>query len=144
MTATLAGAIGFLSQFAFFFGMGRDNRNPLGLIGTLAIMILAPLAAMLVQMAISRTREYAADRAGAEICGHPMWLARALAKIEQLARGVLNPSAERNPASAHLFIINPLHMGGVDNLFRTHPATQDRVRRLREMAARAGASGPWG
>ena len=144
ITATLAGAIGFLSQFAFFFGMGRDNRNPLGLIGTLAIMILAPLAAMLVQMAISRTREYAADRAGAEICGHPMWLARALAKIEQLARGVLNPSAERNPASAHLFIINPLHMGGVDNLFRTHPATQDRVRRLREMAARAGASGPWG
>ena len=148
MTATLAGAIGFLSQFAFFFGMGRDNRNPLGLIGTLAIMILAPLAAMLVQMAISRTREYAADRAGAEICGHPMWLARALTKIEQLARGVLNPSAERNPASAHLFIINPLHMGGVDNLFRTHPATQDRVRRLREMAgaatARAGASGPWG
>jgi heat shock protein HtpX len=148
MTATLAGAIGFLSQFALFFGMGRDNRNPLGLIGTLAIMILAPLAAMLVQMAISRTREYAADRSGAEICGHPMWLARALTKIEQLAKGILNPQAERNPASAHLFIINPLHLGGVDNLFRTHPSTSDRVRRLREMAgaatARAGAPGPWG
>jgi heat shock protein HtpX len=148
MTATLAGAIGFLSQFALFFGMGRDNRNPLGLIGTLAIMILAPLAAMLVQMAISRTREYAADRSGAEICGHPMWLARALTKIEQLAKGILNPQAERNPASAHLFIINPLHMGGVDNLFRTHPSTSDRVRRLREIAgaatARAGAPGPWG
>jgi len=114
----------------------------------LAIMILAPIAAMLVQMAISRTREYSADRGGAAICGHPLWLARALQKIEQLARGVVNPAAERNPASAHLFIINPLHMGGVDNLFRTHPSTQDRVRRLREMsgAATAGAAdpGPWG
>ena len=111
ITATLAGAIGFLSQFAFFFGMGRDNRNPLGLVGTMLIMILAPLAAMLVQMAISRTREYSADRTGAEICGQPMWLARALQKIEQLARGVVNPDAERNPASAHLFIINPLAHG---------------------------------
>ena len=111
ITATLAGAIGFLSQFAFFFGMGRDNRNPLGLVGTLLIMILAPLAAMLVQMAISRTREYSADRTGAEIAGHPMWLARALQKIEQLARGVVNRDAERNPASAHLFIINPLAHG---------------------------------
>jgi heat shock protein HtpX len=147
ITATLAGAIGFLSQFAFFFGMGRDNRNPLGLIGTLAIMILAPLAAMLVQMAISRTREYSADRTGAEIAGHPLWLARALRKIEQLARGVVNRDAERNPASAHLFIINPLHMGGVDNLFRTHPPTAERVRRLQQMAGVAGeptGRGPWG
>jgi heat shock protein HtpX len=146
MTATLAGAIGFLSQFAFFFGMGRDNRNPLGLIGTLLVMILAPLAAMLVQMAISRTREYSADRAGATICGHPLWLASALQKIERLAGGVVNQDAERNPASAHLFIINPLHMGGVDNLFRTHPSTTDRVRRLREMAGAAGqppGRGPW-
>ena len=132
ITATLAGAIGFLSQFAFFFG--RDSRNPLGALGTILVMILAPLAAMLVQMAISRTREYSADRAGAEISGHPLWLARALQKIEQLARGVLNEPAERNPASAHLFIINPLHMGGVDNLFRTHPPTAERVRRLRELA----------
>jgi heat shock protein HtpX len=147
ITATLAGAIGFLSQFAFFFGMGRDSRNPLGLVGTLLIMILAPLAAMLVQMAISRTREYAADRAGAEICGHPMWLARALQQIERLARGVVNQDAERNPASAHLFIINPLHLGGVDNLFRTHPSTAERVRRLQELAGVAGAQagrGPWG
>jgi heat shock protein HtpX len=143
ITATLAGAIGFLSQFAFFFGMGRDNRNPLGLVGTLAIMILAPLAAMLVQMAISRTREYAADRMGAEICGRPIWLARALQKIERLARGVVNQPAERNPASAHMFIINPLHMGGVDNLFRTHPPTADRVRRLQEMAG-VTDRGPWG
>jgi heat shock protein HtpX len=146
ITATLAGAIGFLSQFAFFFGMGRDNRNPLGLIGTLAIMILAPLAAMLVQMAISRTREYAADRMGAEICGRPVWLARALQKIERLAKGVVNQPAERNPATAHLFIINPLHMGGLSGLFRTHPPTADRVRRLQEMAGElepAAARGPW-
>jgi heat shock protein HtpX len=110
-------------------------------------MILAPLAAMLVQMAISRTREYSADRTGAEIAGHPLWLARALQKIEQLARGVVNRDAERNPASAHLFIINPLHMGGVDNLFRTHPPTAERVRRLQQMAGVAGepaGRGPWG
>jgi heat shock protein HtpX len=136
ITATLAGAIGFLSQFAFFFG--RDNRNPLGALGTILVMILAPLAAMLVQMAISRTREYSADRLGAEICGQPLWLARALQKIEQLAKGVINEPAERNPASAHLFIVNPLHMGGVDKLFRTHPPTADRVRRLRELAGAAG------
>jgi heat shock protein HtpX len=147
ITATLAGAIGFLSQFAFFFG--RDNRNPLGALGTILVMILAPLAAMLVQMAISRTREYSADRGGAEICGQPLWLARALQKIEQLARGVVNEPAERNPASAHLFIVNPLHMGGVDKLFRTHPPTADRVRRLLELAGAAGATagarrrGPW-
>ena len=149
ITATLAGAIGFLAQFAFFFGMGRGNRNnPLGVVGTLLVMILAPLAAMLVQMAISRTREYAADRAGAEISGQPLWLARALQKIERLAQGVVNQPAERHPASAHLFIINPLHMGGVDNLFRTHPSTAERVRRLREMAGEAaapgGGRGPWG
>jgi len=147
ITATLAGAIGFLSQFAFFFGMGRDSRNPLGLIGTLAIMILAPLAAMLVQMAISRTREFSADRAGAEICGHPMWLARALQQIQRLAQGVVNRDAERAPASAHMFIINPLHMGGVDNLFRTHPSTAERVRRLQEMTgvtSQTAGHGPWG
>ena len=146
ITATLAGAIGFLSQFAFFFGMGRDSRNPLGMVGTLLIMILAPLAAMLVQMAISRTREYSADRLGAEICGQPMWLARALQRIEQLARGIVNPGAERNPASAHLFIINPLRMGGIDSLFRTHPPTADRVRRLQELAGAGGSTGrgPWG
>jgi heat shock protein HtpX len=147
ITATLAGAIGFLSQFAFFLGGGRDNRNPLGAIGMLLVMILAPLAAMLVQMAISRTREYSADRAGAMICGQPLWLARALQRIEQLARGVVNEPAERNPASAHLFIVNPLRLGGIDSLFRTHPPTADRVRRLRELAGAAAASsgaGLWG
>ena len=144
ITATLAGAIGFLAQFAFFFG--RDNRNPLGALGTILVMIFAPLAAMLVQMAISRTREYSADRMGAEICGQPLWLARALQKIEQLARGVVNEPAERNPASAPLFIVNPLHMGGIDKLFRTHPPTADRVRRLRELAGQVAAPvgrGPW-
>ena len=146
ITATLAGAIGFLSQFAFFLGGGRDNRNPLGAVGMILVMILAPLAAMLVQMAISRTREYSADRAGAMICGQPLWLARALQRIEQLARGVVNEPAERNPASAHLFIVNPLRMGGIDSLFRTHPPTADRVRRLHELAGAAAtpAGGPWG
>jgi heat shock protein HtpX len=146
ITATIAGAIGFLSQFALFFGRGGRN-NPLGLIGTILIMILAPLAATLVQMAISRTREYAADRLGAEICGHPLWLARALQTIERLAHGVVNDPAERHPASAHLFIINPLHMGGVDKLFRTHPPTGERVRRLQELAGATvstGSGGPWG
>ena len=146
ITATLAGAIGFLAQFAFFFGGGRDDRNPLGMVGMLLVMILAPLAAMLVQTAISRTREYSADRAGAMICGQPLWLARALQRIEQLARGVVNEPAERNPASAHLFIVNPLRMGGIDSLFRTHPPTADRVRRLREIAGSAdpASGGPWG
>ena len=146
ITATIAGAIGFLSQFALFFGRGGRN-NPLGLIGTILIMILAPLAATLVQMAISRTREYAADRLGAEICGHPLWLARALQTIERLANGVVNDPAERYPASAHMFIINPLHMGGVDKLFRTHPPTGERVRRLQELAGATvstGSGGPWG
>ncbi len=146
ITATIAGAIGFLSQFALFFGRGGRN-NPLGLIGAILIMILAPLAAALVQMAISRTREYAADRLGAEICGHPMWLARALQTIERLAHGVVNDPAERHPASAHMFIINPLHMGGIDKLFRTHPPTAERVRRLQELAGATpstGSRGPWG
>jgi heat shock protein HtpX len=143
ITATLAGAIGFLSQFAFFFG--RDSRNPLGALGTILTMILAPLAAMLVQMAISRTREFSADRSGAEICGEPLALAGALQKIERLARGVVNPGAERNPASAHMFIINPLRMGGIDSLFRTHPPTAERVARLQEMAGATGrpGAGPW-
>jgi heat shock protein HtpX len=146
ITATLAGAIGFLAQFAFFLGGGRDNRNPLGAVGMILVMILAPLAAMLVQMAISRTREYSADRAGAMICGQPLWLARALQRIEQLARGVVNEPAERNPASAHLFIVNPLRVGGIDSLFRTHPPTADRVRRLHELADATAtpAGGPWG
>lgn len=140
ITATIAGAIGMLAQFAIFFGGNRNN--PLGLIGTLALMILAPLAAMLVQTAISRAREYEADRVGAEICGRPLWLADALAKISHAAGRIDNRQAEANPASAHLFIVNPLHAHRVDGLFSTHPDVNERIRRLRAMTG--GGAGPWG
>lgn len=134
LTATLAGAVSMLANFAFFFGgSGDDEQNPLGLVGTILMMIFAPLAAMLVQMAISRTAEYRADRAGAELCGHPEWLASALDKIERGARQVENPAAERNPATAHLFIVNPLSGKRMDNLFATHPATENRIARLQAM-----------
>lgn len=133
ITATLAGAISMLGNFAFFFG-GRGNNNPLGIIGVLAAMIVAPFAAMIVQMAISRTREYSADRRGAEICGRPEWLASALVKISKGAAVVTNETAEQNPATAHMFIINPLNGQGADSLFSTHPATQNRVDALVAMA----------
>ncbi|MEM9107118.1 MAG: zinc metalloprotease HtpX [Pseudomonadota bacterium] len=139
ITATLAGAISMLGNFAFFFRGGRNN--PLGLIGILAAMILAPLAAGMVQMAISRTREYSADRGGAEICGHPMWLASALAKIAGGASRVVNEDAERNPATAHMFIINPLHGQRMDGLFSTHPATENRIAALRQLDAEFGHPG---
>lgn len=141
ITATIAGAISMLANFAMFTGGNRDN--PMGIIGSIAMMILAPVAAMLVQMAISRTREYAADRAGAEISGRPLWLASALEKLEMGARRIDNPTAERNPASAHMFIINPLHGGAMDGLFTTHPNTANRIAALRAMAG-ASAPGPWG
>jgi len=140
ITATFAGAISMLANFAMFFGGNRNN--PLGLIGTLALMILAPLGAALVQMAISRGREYEADRVGAEICGNPLWLASALEKISGLASRIDNETAERNPATAHMFIINPLHAHARDKLFSTHPAAENRIRALREMAG--AGSGPWG
>jgi len=138
ITATLAGAITLLANFAFLFRMGNDREGP-GLVGTLALMFLAPLAAGIVQMAISRTREYEADKLGAEICGQPMWLASALLKIEQLARGRIMTTAEQNPATAHMFIHNPLAGLGADNLFSTHPATENRVAALREMSNSRGA-----
>lgn len=134
ITATLAGAISMLGNFAFFFGGNRDNHNPLGFIGILAAMIVAPLAAMMVQMAISRTREYSADKRGAEICGNPLWLSSALGKIARGAKQIVNPQAERNPATAHMFIINPLSGERMDNLFSTHPATENRVAALEAMA----------
>jgi heat shock protein HtpX len=140
ITATLAGAIGMLANFAFFFG-GSNRNNPLGIIGVILVMIFAPVMAMLVQMAISRTREYEADRIGAEICGKPLWLASALERIEASAEAIDNDAAEQHPATAHMFIINPLHAHGVDSLFSTHPATRNRVQRLRELA---GVAGPWG
>ncbi|MGB3274187.1 MAG: zinc metalloprotease HtpX [Xanthobacteraceae bacterium] len=139
ITATIAGAISMLAQFGMFFG-GNRNNGP-GIIGTLAMMILAPLGAMLVQMAISRTREYAADDLGARIVGQPMWLASALSKIAGSAQRIENPSAEHNPATAHLFIINPLSGHGVDNLFATHPATENRIRALQELSRQFGGAG---
>lgn len=151
VTASLAGAITSLSNFALFFRGGRDN--PMGIIGVLATMLLAPLAAALVQFAISRTREYEADRIGAEICGQPLWLASALRKISTFAKGIDMHSAERSPATAHMFIINPLHAHAHDRLFSTHPATENRVRLLLEMAGELEVpaphqgrivSGPWG
>ena len=132
ITATFAGAISMLANFALFFGGNRDRQ--MGIVGTLAMMILAPLAASLVQMAISRTREYEADRLGAEICGNPLWLASALRLLETVASRVDNHIAERNPATAHMFIINPLHAHGHDNLFATHPKTANRVAALEDMA----------
>ena len=147
ITATIAGAISMLANFALFFGRGRDN--PLGIVGTLAMMFLAPIAAMLVQMAISRTREYAADRAGAEICGNPQSLASALRKIATGAQRIENHDAEANPATAHMFIINPLSGQRMDNLFSTHPDTENRIAALLQMPAGNGpahapaTSGPW-
>jgi heat shock protein HtpX len=147
ITATIAGAIGMLANMAMFAGMfgghRDDNRgSPLGFIGVILVMLLAPLAAMLVQMAISRTREYEADRMGAEISGHPLWLASALGRIHDATHRVAIPAAEANPATAHMFIVNPLTgENKMDNLFSTHPNVDNRIRRLREMA---GSVGPWG
>lgn len=150
VTATIAGAIGMLANFALFFG-----RERAGLLGSLAIMIFAPMAAALVQMAISRSREYEADRRGAEICGNPLWLASALQKIERGARASVNVAAERNPAMAHMYIANPLNGRGADKLFSTHPVTANRIEALRRLAAEMGVgsemadaprrqAGPWG
>ena len=139
VTATIAGAISMLANFGFFFGGGRDRDNPMGAVGGLLMMILAPIAAMLVQMAISRTREYAADRGGAEISGQPLALASALRRIEAAAHEVVNETAEENPATAHLFIINPLTGHGIDSLFSTHPSTENRIAALEEIARQMGA-----
>ena len=142
ITATVAGAISMLAQFGMFFSGNRDNNNGFGVIGTLAMVILAPIAAMLVQMAVSRTREYAADRLGAEIVGEPRYLASALGKLEQGAQAIPNEQAENNPATAHMFIVNPLTGGhGWDNLFATHPSTANRVAALEQLAAQMGRGG---
>jgi heat shock protein HtpX len=141
ITATIAGAISMIAQFGMFFGGNRDNNHGPGIIGSIAMMIFAPLAAMLVQMAISRTREYAADDMGARICGQPMWLASALSKIENAAHQIPNPQAERSPATAHMFIINPLSGQGMDNLFATHPSTGNRIAALQQLAGQFGGRG---
>ncbi len=162
VTATISGAIGMLGTFALFFGGSRDNNgngNPLGMVGTLLAMIVAPLAASLVQMAISRTREYAADKMGGEICGNPLALAAALERLESASHAIQNPQAERSPATAHMFIINPLNGKGMDNLFSTHPKTANRIAALQQQAREQGVQnagssaapsapvtprGPWG
>ncbi len=147
VTATIAGAITTLANFAMFFGGSRDNNGGGNLISTLAMMFLAPFAAALVQMAISRGREYEADRVGAEILGRPEALASALAKISNGAARIPNPTAEMHPETGQLMIVNPLSGRGADNLFSTHPSTQNRIDRLMAMAGRTGVQsprGPWG
>lgn len=150
VTATMAGAISMLANFAFFFGggHGEDRRNnPLGIVGVILIAVLAPIAAMLVQMTISRAREYEADKAGAEISGHPLWLAGALEKIASSAPRIENTVANEHPATASMFIINPLSGGSIAGLFSTHPPTEERIARLRAMAGKPATGytpGPWG
>ena len=164
IAATIGGAISMLAQYLQFgalFGGHRDDRGGVGMIGAILAMLVAPFAAMLVQMAISRSREYSADRMGALICGNPHWLSSALLKIENAARRIPNEEAEEVPAAAHMFIINPLNGHGMDNLFSTHPNTANRVAALDALAqelTQAGvdlggapasrgsvsdASGPW-
>jgi heat shock protein HtpX len=152
ITATFAGAISMLANFAMFFRGGR-NQGAGGAIAAIAIMILAPLAAAIVQMAISRSREYEADRVGAAICGNPLWLASALEKIQGFASRIDYDKAEANPQTAHMFIINPLHVHKRDKLFSTHPNTANRIAALVQLAQESGissapssrgAAGPWG
>lgn len=146
ITAVMAGAISMLANMAFFMGGERDRNNPLGIAGMLLVTLLAPIAAVLVQAAISRSREFDADKAGAQITGRPLWLASALGRIETAAQRIDNYPADANPATAHMFIINPLH-GGLSGLFASHPSTEERIARLRTMAGGAGMPvrrGPWG
>lgn len=156
IAATIAGAVGMLANFAFFFGGHRSsdeegNGSALGGIGAILAAILAPIAAMLVQMAISRSREYEADREGAAICGQPQWLASALGRLESAAQVIPNREAEAHPATAHLFIVNPLSGHGMDNLFSTHPSMANRIARLMALQGESNPRpavgrprGPWG
>ncbi|WP_374674047.1 zinc metalloprotease HtpX [Ideonella sp.] len=137
ISATMAGAISMLANFAMFFG-GRDSEGrPANPIVSLLVMLLAPLAASLIQMAISRAREFEADRGGAEISGDPQALASALQKIHRMAQGIPLEAAERHPETAQMMIMNPLSGGGLRGLFSTHPSTEERVERLMAMARTA-------
>ena len=158
ITATIAGAISMLAQLSMFLGRRRDNNSGLGIVGSLLMLVLAPLVAMIVQMAISRSREYAADNLGARISGRPGALASALVKISSVAEAVPNDTAGSHPATAPLFIVNPLSGRGMDNLFSTHPSTENRVAALDRLSHEMGLgglgpsrpvtssarSGPWG
>ncbi|WJW75471.1 zinc metalloprotease HtpX [Thiohalobacter sp. IOR34] len=139
VAATLAGAIAMLAnlaQWALIFGLGRrDSEGGGNALGMLVMMIVAPLAASLIQMAVSRSREFAADEAGARIAGDPLGLARALRKLELAGRRAPLPAAESHPATAHLFIVNPLRGSSLARLFSTHPPTEQRIRRLEALAA---------
>jgi heat shock protein HtpX len=146
IVATMAGAVSMLANFAFFLGGGDRRNNPLGFAGTILVMLFAPIAAMLVQMAVSRTREFEADRYGAKLSGRPLWLASALQRIEESAERIDNPEADAHPATAHMFIINPLHGGALSTMFSSHPSTAERIARLEAMAAEMGQApqpGPW-
>ncbi len=136
ISATMAGAISALANFAMFFG-GRDSEGrPANPIASIAVMLLAPLAAMMIQMAISRSREFEADRGGAEISGDPAALASALEKIHRYAQGIPLETTERHPETAQMMIMNPLSGGGLRGLFSTHPDTAERISRLMAMAGR--------
>ncbi len=143
VAATIGGAISMLAQylqFGMLFGGGqRDDRGGLGWIAAILAMLVAPFAAMMVQMAISRSREYGADRMGALICGNPLWLASALRKIQNAAQRIPNEEAEQVPAAAHMFIINPLTGQGMDNMFSTHPNTENRIAELEALAREMGS-----
>jgi heat shock protein HtpX len=141
ITATIAGAISMLAQFGMFFRGGNRDNSGLGIVGSVLMLILAPLAAMVVQMAISRSREYAADNLGAHISGRPDALASALVKISRIAEQVPNDTAEAHPATAPLFIINPLSGRGMDNLFSTHPSTENRIAALEKLSREMGLGG---
>jgi heat shock protein HtpX len=134
ISATMAGAIGMLANFAMMFGGRSGDGRPANPIAGILMAILAPLAASLIQMAISRAREFEADRGGAEISGDPQALASALQKIHHYAQGIPLPAAERHPETAQMMIMNPLSGGGLRGLFSTHPSTEERVERLLAMA----------
>ena len=136
IAATLAGAISALANFAMFFGGRDEDGRPVNAIVGIIVAIIAPLAAALIQMAISRAREFEADRGGAEISGDPLALASALGKIDAYARGIPFPTAEAHPATAQMMIMNPLAGGAIDSLFSTHPKTAERIARLEAMAGR--------
>jgi heat shock protein HtpX len=160
IAATISGAIGMLAMFGGLFGSRSENGRSANPIIAIAAMILAPLAASMIQMAISRSREFEADRAGAEISGNPLWLASALQRLHEGTQTIPNATAQANPATAHMYIDNPLSGGGMASLFSTHPPMEERIARLQAMTqgmpaapmrARAGGSvprtggrGPWG
>lgn len=140
ISATMAGAIAMLGNFAMIFGGRDEDGRPVNPIVSILVMMLAPLAASVIQMAISRAREFEADRGGADISGDPAALASALRKIERLAQGLPLETAERHPETAQMMIMNPLSAGGLRGLFSTHPPTEERVDRLLDMARAAGTA----